>query len=231
MIAVTFALESESSDFIRLLQHPRKDVRRHTVTGALGHHAISVLHSGVGEIATRARIDGFLTAQTPRLLISSGFAGALDDSLDPGALFLAENFSSTDLHAAAKTSLPFAAVGKLQTINSIVDSTSARADLARTHGAGAVDMETEFITAACAARDIPMLSLRVISDTPQRPFPAPPSVLFDVERQRTDLARVGFYIATHPAKLGRFVAFARQIARARAALARGLHTLLSNGLI
>lgn len=231
MIAVTFALESESSDFIRLLQHPRKDVPRHTVTGALGHHAITVLHTGVGEIATRARIDGFLAAQTPRLLISSGFAGALDDSLDPGTLFLAENFSTTDLGAAAKTSLPLAAEGKLQTINSIVDSTSARAELARTNGADAVDMETEFIATTCAARDIPMLSLRVISDTPKRPFPAPPAVLFDVARQRTDFSRVGLYIATHPARLGRFIAFARQIARARAALARGLHTLLTNGLI
>ena len=71
------------------------------------------------------------------------------------------------------------------TVPALIDSSEERERIARESGASAVDMETEFIARACAAHGIPLLSLRVITDTPTEPFLAPPSVLFDIEQQRT----------------------------------------------
>jgi hypothetical protein len=85
-----------------------------------------------------------------------------------------------------------------------------------------VDMETEFIARACAAHGIPLVSLRVITDTPREPFPAPAHVLFDVAKQRTDLPKLATFSLTHPNRIPRLIQFARRIANARKILANTL---------
>ncbi|MFN2477369.1 MAG: hypothetical protein ABR526_13630 [Chthoniobacterales bacterium] len=230
MIAVTFALESESSDFVRLLHDTHRAPEEHTITGRLEGQNVAVLHTGVGKIVAAARVAGFLSRVEPGTLISAGFAGGLTDSCKPGDLIVAQNFSAAKLHAAAKQLLASAVSATLKTTSGIVDSSSSRSEIARTHAADAVDMETEFIADACAARRIPMLSLRVISDTPTCPFPAPPHVLFDIEQQRTNLGAVAFYVATHPTTLVKFIRFGQQIKLARGALTDALATLVTSEL-
>lgn len=228
MIAVSFALESESSEFVRLLRDPRKDRDAHSITGVLGQRNVVVLHTGVGELVARGRIGKFLKSFTPQILISAGFAGGLTDSCQPGDVIIAKNFSAAQLYAAAKQLLPTASIATLKTMPAIVHSSSSRSELAHVHGADAVDMETDFIAQACAATAIPMLSLRVISDTRRHPFPAPPDVLFDVQHQRTNLAGVVFYIGTHPTALPQFIRFARQIKLARAALTDAVASVVNS---
>lgn len=211
MIAVTFALPSESSDFRKLLGNQRPK--------------IAILHTGVGETACRNRIGPFLDSQRFDLLISSGFAGGVDPSLVVGDLLLAENFSDPDLLARA-SELLIAQAARLVTTDRIIESAAARAQFAREQRAAAVDMETECIAAACAERKLPLLALRVISDTNSAPFPAPPSVLFDIARQRTSPGRLAAYLLTHPGSILRLARFARQIATARKNLAVALTTLL-----
>ena len=219
MIAVLFALPPESSGFIHLLQNPtRGPAGSHAVSGTLHGHAISVLHTGVGEKATRARLEKFLRAQTPQLLISSGFAGALSDQWRVSDLLLARNFSS------AQCDINFR-VGNLATISAVIDSPAERQALADT-GADAVDMETSHIAALCAAANVPMISLRVISDTPAAPFPAPPQVMFNVERQGTSFMPLFAHLLLHPTAIGRFISFARQIAHARQSLTTALDALV-----
>jgi hypothetical protein len=92
-------------------------------------------------------------------------------------------------------------------------------------------METEFIAAACANHRIPLLSLRAISDTPSEPFPAPPGVLFDLEKQKTDFGRLAFHLVTHPSALMRLNAFRRRIALARRTLTSALEKILRADLI
>jgi nucleoside phosphorylase len=166
-------------------------------------------------------------------LISAGFAGALDEELQVGDLLLSENFSSPELLASAH--LDFARegifLGKLATVPGIVDSKSERDRWASDSGAAAVDMETEFITSACAAQQIPMLSLRAISDTPSMPFPAPPTVLFDLEKQKTNFVRLSLYLLTHPGALTRLNAFRQRIAFARRSLTSALENILRVDLI
>src|SRR5450432_2457827 len=210
MIAVTFALPSESSDFRRLLSHQG--------------HEVAVLHTGVGEKTCRSRLDPWLDSKPFDLLISSGFAGGVDPSLGVGDLLLAENFSDPQLVAQARALL-VGQVARLVTADRVVESVTERQHLAHENNAAAVDMETEWIARACAERKLPMLSLRVISDTAAAPFPAPPEVLFDLERQRTDASKLATHLFRHPSAVVRLIRFARQIAIARANLGAALYEL------
>ena len=223
MIAVLFALPHESSAFLRLLQNStRGPAGSHTIAGTSHGHAVCVLHTGVGEKTTRARLEKFLRAQTPQLLISAGFAGALSEQWRVGDLLHAQNFSSAPIVFAAHVGYR---TGTLATVPAMIDSPAERQALAGT-GADAVDMETAHIAAACAAANVPMISLRVISDTPAAPFPAPPQVMFNVERQGTSFVPLFAHLLLHPTAIGRFISFARQIAHARQSLAQALDALV-----
>jgi nucleoside phosphorylase len=235
MIAITFALPAESADFMRLLATPvacaREGVK--TVHGRIHDRAVTVFHTGVGQKSCRKHLEGFLRQEKFDYLISTGFAGALDAELQIGQLLLSENFSSPELVASPHLAFANAGliVGKLATVPEVIDSKSERDRWAAESGAAAVDMETEFIARACAAHRLPMLSLRAISDTPSEPFPAPPDVLFDLERQKTNFARLVPYLLAHPGALTRLNAFRRRIAVARQSLTSTLEKILRVDLI
>ena len=108
------------------------------------------------------------------------------------------------------------------TVPALIDSSEEREKIGRESGASAIDMETEFIARACAAQGIPLLALRVITDTPTQPFPAPPRVLFDIQRQRTNIAVLARFFLAHPRRMPDLVQFARRIAGAKKILAKAL---------
>jgi nucleoside phosphorylase len=231
MIAVTFALLAESSVFVRRLRDrtsaERNGVR--IVRGKMADQLIEVLHTGVGEKVCRERIEKFLKDQQFDLMISAGFAGALNDQLKVGDLLLAKNFSTIDMNqrGLSFSSLPIH-MADLLTVPAPIDSSDERNRIARESGAAAVDMETEFIARACAEHGVPLLSLRVITDTPRKPFPAPTKVLFDIERQRTRLLTLATFFLAHPNRAPRMVQFARSIAHARKILASALVAVVRN---
>jgi nucleoside phosphorylase len=229
MIAVTFALPAESSEFLRLLRNKSRADRNgvRIIRGNLDDRDIEVLHTGVGEKVCRQRVGRFLQDQQFELLISTGFAGALNDELQVGDLLVAKNFSTVELNEkrSSFSSLPIH-MANLSTMPALIDSSEARNNLARTSGAAAVDMETEFIARACAAHGVPLLSLRVITDTPREPFPAPAHILFDIAKQRTDLPKLATFFLAHPNRIPRLVQFARKIAAARKILANALVAVL-----
>jgi adenosylhomocysteine nucleosidase len=225
MIAVTFALPAESSEFLRRLGNKSRANRNgiRIIRGTLNDRTIEVLHTGVGEKACRERLRRFLDDQQFRLLISAGFAGSLNHELQVNDLLVAKNFSTVDVkQAQSSCSNVSIHAANLLTAPALIDSSEERKRIARESGASAVDMETEFIARACAAHGIPLLSLRVITDTPGEPFPAPPNVLFNIERQRTDLLKLGAFFLVHPTRVPSLVQFARRIARARKILASAL---------
>jgi adenosylhomocysteine nucleosidase len=231
MIAVTFALPAESSEFLRRLRGRTSAERNgiRIVRGKVDDRMIEVLHTGAGEKVCRQRVERFLQDQQFDFLISTGFAGALNDELTAGDLLLAKNFSTIDLNEGISSfsSLPIH-MADLLTVSALIDSSDERNRIARASGAAAVDMETEFIARACAEHGVPLLSLRVITDTPRQPFPAPMRVLFDTERQRTDYRQLFSYVLKNPATLWRLVRFGIRVARARKALTEAIVDLVRN---
>jgi nucleoside phosphorylase len=231
MIAVTFALPAESSLFVSRLQNCRRVSSRvgDIIFGEISSRSVAVFHTGVGRKICETKIAGFIREQHPDVLISSGFAGAASPNLEVGDLFLAQNFSDQDLVSLVqRMSGDPLHVGTLFTSPTIVDSASERNEIARKHGADAVDMETEVIARACMKNGTPMLSLRVITDSPGEPFPAPPSVLFDIARQRTDFLEVAAHFAARPTALVGMFRFILQMGRARKILTNALTKLLEH---
>jgi len=223
MIAVTFALPAESSEFLRRLGNRSRANRNDIsiVRGTIGHRSIEVIHTGVGENTCKRRIGRFLENQQFDFLISAGFAGSLNHQLQVNDLLVAKNFSTLDLKHASLSNVSVYAANML-TVPALIDSGDERQRIAHESGASAVDMETEFIARACAARDIPLLALRVITDTPTQPFPAPPRVLFDIQQQRTHLAVLARFFLAHPGRMPGLIQFAKRIARARKILSNAL---------
>jgi adenosylhomocysteine nucleosidase len=224
-IAVTFALPAESSGFLRRLSNKSRSDRNgiRTVLGEIDNREVAVLHTGVGEKACRQRLAKFLQDQQFDCLISAGFAGALTNELQVGDLLLAKNFSAIELTDKHSDFVRLRIqVVDLLTVPGLIDSNEERNETARMSGATAVDMETEFIARICAEHSVPLLSLRVITDTPRKPFPAPAQVLFDIEHQRTPMAALIMFFLAHPKRIPRLIAFTRRIARARKTLADAL---------
>lgn len=218
MIAITFALSLESVSLIRELRRNLIDCRE-----------VKIWHTGVGENGCDAAMAEFLRSERPDILISSGFAGAVRPGLRVGDLILGENFSDRQLIEKAEEILSDYQVKTVRVFTSgaIVDSIAERNQMARNSDAAAVDMESAVIARACARVSVPMVSLRAISDSLDQPLPAPPAVLFDMERQRTDLGKLLGYLAGHPRAILPLIKFSRQIGRARDKLAAAVVALLN----
>ena len=235
MIAITFALPAESSDFVRLLEKPSLNSREgvENIRGRLHGKLIDVIHTGVGKMACRDRMEVMLRRERFDYLISTGFAGALEKELRVGNLLVADNYSSPKLLASPELELADKTtfLGRLATVPRMIESIEQRQMLNKRTGAAAVDMETETIAELCAAHDLPILSLRAISDTAEEPFPAPANVLFDLAKQKTNFALLGSYLVAHPAAFGRLNAFRKRIGIARKMLTEALNKILRADLL
>ncbi len=207
MIAVTFALPEESKDF-----------------AAGGETA--VWHTGVGPERCAARLSALLEKERPEYIISAGFAGGLDPGLAPGAVFVAENYSSPALLEAARRVPGERFYGRLSTQERVVESVEAKRVLFERTGAAAVDMETETIFRLCETRGIPLLSVRAISDAAGEPLPVPYAVWFNAATQRPRVGSLLWFLATRPARVPAFARFVGNVGRARKALAAFLAALL-----
>jgi adenosylhomocysteine nucleosidase len=235
MIAITFALPAESSDFVRLLEKPSLNSREgvENIRGRIHGKLVDVIHTGVGKMACRERMEVMLRRERFDYLISTGFAGALKKELRVGHLLVADNYSSPKLLASPALELADETtfLGRLATVPRMIESIEQREMLNKRTGAAAVDMETETIAELCAAHDLPILSLRAISDTADEPFPAPANILFDLAKQKTNLARLGSYLVAHPVAIHRLNAFRQRIGVARKMLAQALDKILRANLI
>jgi hypothetical protein len=70
--------------------------------------------------------------------------------------------------------------------------------------------------------------LRAISDSLHEPFPAPPHLLFDLERQRTNAPKLLLYFLKRPTHIVGFIRFANRIARARRTLTNAIIVMIQD---
>lgn len=234
MIAITFALPAESSDLVRRLTNKTgiKGAQGSAVSGRLGAREVHIVHTGVGETLARARLNEYLQNNSPSSLISSGFAGATQENYQLGDLILARNFSNPGVLARAETILQEQNVRTVigWTAAKIMNSPEEREQIWNQSQAVAVDMESSALAEVCAAHRLPMLSLRVLSDTPRDPLRVPGDILFDVQRQRTPRLRLLGYLAGHPSCIAELIRFSGQISSIRRSLTDALIKVVESDL-
>lgn len=208
MIVITCAVPHESADLRNAFGASR---------------TVIIAHTGIGVAAAEKCVNRVIAEHHPRLLISAGYAGALDPGIAHGELFLATNFTTAELIAS-----PNASRGILTTQPRAAETAAQKAALARETGAQAVDMETSAIARVCATHDVPLLSLRAISDTASAEIPVPLHVTYDLCRQRPRVAGLLAFLVRNPSRILPFARFVRGLKPAREAMTSAIIAIVEN---
>ncbi len=171
-------------------------------------------YSGAGSINAEAAAD-LLVAQGATRLISWGCAAALNVSLKPGDLILADKLIdaegcrdskfcvSTDWHNDVKNRLAtFVTVhtGCLAESKGIVSSSKDKKQLQSTTGAVAVDMESVAIAKVAGRCTLPFLAIRAIADPIAMDLPRAINYSLN-EGGDIVMSKLLLFLVLHPAEL------------------------------
>lgn len=233
MILVTFAVPEESADFVAKLSRVTRigKGRLAAVCGQIKECPVVVFHTGIGQRSCEERLPDFLENRRVEFLISSGFAGSLQSALQTGDLLIAENFSNSPLLNRTRF-LPFnktrCIYGTLTSQPRVIESAEDKDEFAKHTPALAVDMETRIIHELCLKRDIPILSVRGISDGAHETIPVPFRVWFDAHLQKPKPKELALHLIKHPHAILPTVRFALATRRTRRLIAEYLAALIGS---
>lgn len=137
--------------------------------GAVGGRQVRVLETGMGRARTLAALEGLeaLRWPEPELVISAGFAGALQEGLKPGELVADLRGLPLDwvqaARAAAAESKVTLHLGAFHSAQRVLSPEEKRA-VGREHRAVAVDLETAAVREWCASRGLAFAGVRAVFD-------------------------------------------------------------------
>ena len=176
-----------------------------------------VVCGGIGSEAARRAAEAVINLYHPSLLISAGFAGALDASLSPGHSLTPQHvINATD---GSRTELHFGN-GVLVTFDSVAD-VEQKAKLAKAYGAHAVDMEAAAVAQAAEAHGIKFLACKVISDSAHTHLP--PIAAFVGSDGRFHALKFLLFLGIRPWLWGSVLRLARNSAMAAETLCKTLN--------
>jgi len=210
MIAVAFALEFEGAYF-----RSKYDKRLRLSIWQFGAMGVTA-----AEVAERK-----LNASKPDLLVSAGFAGALQPDLEIGDLVIGQNYTDPGVLAGLNLSSKWR-LGDLATVPAILENEQDKRAVAEKTGAIIADMETALLHEMCQARGIPLLSVRAISDTLTYQMPVPSSVLLNPRTGRPESLLLFRHLIANPLAVTGFNSLVKNARGAQVALGVGLEELL-----
>jgi nucleoside phosphorylase len=158
MLKLVFALPEEA----RIVRRRVRDV--------FGGQEVSLSFVGVGARHI-AELERSIELTKPRMVISSGFAGATRSLLEPGDFVLATNYTDADIAESLSRQKVFDAAGPFVQVQQVA-SASAKWSLNHSPGALAVDMESAEIANLCRRTGLPLVTARMISDAMDEAIPA-----------------------------------------------------------
>jgi adenosylhomocysteine nucleosidase len=188
---------------------------------AKGNSEISILLTGIGQKNARDSLTKFLSTNTPKLVLTCGFAGGLNPALVIGDVVfytIEEDLRAALLAAGAKTAEFFCA-GRIAT--TVAEKKAWRDET----GCDVVEMESEAIFKMCYERQIPSATVRVISDTANEDLPLDFNALMTPE-QTISYPRLAVALLKSPEKVPRLIELQRNTRFASEKLAGVLSSLL-----
>jgi adenosylhomocysteine nucleosidase len=178
VVAIVFALPVEADAFEALATR-RKTLRAAAATiheGVVADRRVAWCVAGMGRQAAATATRLLIAGHRPRLVVSAGFAGALDPDLRRGDVVLPtvailEDHASRIPLTRFGPSVESASIA-IVTVDQVVGTGAAKARLAAATSAQVVDMETHAVAMAAREAEIPCASVRVVSDTADQELPA-----------------------------------------------------------
>jgi len=202
---------------------------------------VLVLETGLGARRTEAALNWLLGAPLlgnlpyrPKMVLSAGFSGALQEGLHVGDLVLATEVVDTEGNSWPTTWpgelppgewRPPLRRGRLLTAPHLVGSAEEKKALGRQHEAAAVDMETAVIARCCRQRGMPFGCLRAISDDATTSLS--PRLTSLLRAGRVSPLRLLAALARSPRILPEFFRLARQTRLAGEQLGKALGEVLT----
>jgi adenosylhomocysteine nucleosidase len=232
-LLICFALKEEAALFRKV---------------ATGKSGISILITGIGRKNAEQSVREFLSVNSPKLVLTCGFAGGLNPDLKLGdVVFEIFPRSSRGDEAQIKIGNRQSAIGnqsepsyvgcydKLAAVGAkpakffcadrIATTVAEKKKLRAETGADAVEMESEVIYAICRERGIPCATVRVISDTASEDLPLDFNQLSKPDKS-LDYGKLAWAIARSPGKIGALLKLQKRTRFAGERLADTLSKLL-----
>jgi len=183
---VCFAVREEAAFFS---PHPRIKGGREILVTGMGRRNASTQF-------TRA-LDRF----NPERVLTCGFAGALRPELKIGDVLFDEDF---DAGLGERLRSLGAAPGTFYCATRVAVTAAEKADLWRTTGMDAVEMESSVIRTLCRERKIPSVTLRAISDAANEDLPLDFNALMTSE-QKISIPKLAGALLKNPTRVPRLL--------------------------
>ena len=194
-IAIIVAMQSEFDLVSNILEHaePREIEGAKALVGELSGKQIILLKSGIGKVNAAMQVTSLIAEMHPDYIINSGVAGGIGEGMHQGDIVVGTEACYHDVWCGEGEwgqvqgfPLKFSANEHLlEAAKSVVKDNSQLvfglictgdqfiSDLATLQGikrnfpdGKAVDMESAAIAQVCYAKQVPFMSLRIVSDTP-----------------------------------------------------------------
>ena len=207
-ILVTFAVKQEAKFF------KRPPGVRVLVTGMGRGNAERGIYYGLEEVA-------------PRFVITCGFAGGLNPTLQTGQIVYQAD-EEDPLRAALEKA--GAVPATFFCARRVAITSEEKQKLWRGTGLDAIEMESETIRDVCREKDIPAITIRVISDSAMEDLPLDFNTLM-TPAQKIHYGKLSWALVRSPWKLAELLAFQQKTVDSAKALANFLTRLLKDGTI
>jgi adenosylhomocysteine nucleosidase len=181
------------------------------------------LITGIGVSNASKALSSYLSLHKPRLVLTCGFAGGLNPAHPLGQVLLDAQEGG---EFRVKVMNSGALAGRFAHSDRVVVTAGEKAELFEATGADAVEMESSVIVSICRDHGIPVIVLRVISDTATEDLP------LDFNRYSTadgglSMPRLLLGIAGSPSSIPKLMKFQGRLKHASDKLGAALHHVLS----
>jgi adenosylhomocysteine nucleosidase len=210
-VAIVAAMEREVGSLIRgwKVREIEHDGRRYRLFESVG---VALVCGGIGAQAARRATEAVIQMVQPVKVLSVGFAGGLDSTLNVGDVFEPRYVVSSGDGVRTDTG---AGQGTLVSYTAVADR-DQKARLAKAYNAAAVDMEAAAVAQGAQSRGVEFGALKAISDAAD--FSLPPTGRFVLSDGQFRPAAFAFHVAVRPWLWRRTISLARNSARASRAL-------------
>jgi len=231
-IVIMIASDSELQCLIKKMSRAQHEVHAGTVffTGALQGRDVVMVRTGVGAKKAGAASRHMLQRYAPASALITGFAGAIDPVLSFGDIVIVERvltrrgdmipcpalIQKRAFGILTEARFPVS-LGTCLGVNRFIHKKSEKQLLFERFGARVVDMESDTLCQQLASAEVPVLNVRIVSDT-AREDTADLETLYSQKQKKGSLG-IGKHFLQHPAEFVKTVRLFRDIRKASVVIA------------